>query len=148
MKKGEGMTRHPETRTGGGHPMNQVPPGEWTTGKKNTSQMLGPMTSYATQRWERLGCMICQGMFGDLDLIHQNFRMPEINIKNEFVHSSMVDKTYQLIGSHIDLNTQEKIVRGKYVDFSRLIPKDNVQTVDDNRYEMVIRDGKTYWIPA
>ena len=88
------------------------------------------------------------GRFGDLDLIHQNFRMPEINIENKFFHSSMVDETYQLIGSHIDLNTQEKIVRGEYVYFSRLIPKDNVLTVDDNRYEMVIRDGKTYWIPA
>ena len=71
-----------------------------------------------------------------------------LDFKKEFVHSSMVDESYQLVGSHLDQNMQDRIIQGEYVDFSRLIPKDRILTADDNRYEMVVKDGKTYWVPA
>ena len=80
------------------------------------------------------------------DLHHLEFcKLNEIlcnyDMQNDFVHSSMVDETYQLVGSHVDANTQEKIMQGKYVDFSRLIPKDRVLMAGDSRYEMKVRDG-------
>ena len=78
------------------------------------------------------------GKFCDFELTQQKEKHFEIDIENEFVHSSMVDESYQLIGSHLDEITQQKIVSGEYVDFARLIPKDNVLTVEDNRYEMIM----------
>ena len=72
----------------------------------------------------------------------------EIDLSNEFVHSAMVDENYQLVASHLEESIQMKIIRGEYVDFGRLVPKDRVMTVDDSRYEMIVRDGKTYWVPA
>ena len=60
----------------------------------------------------------------------------------------MVDKSYQLVASHLDDGIQEKIVNREYVDFERLVPKDRVLVVDDSTYEMIVRDGKTYWVPA
>ena len=67
---------------------------------------------------------------------------------NDFIHSAIVDETYQLVASHVDEMTQEKIIRGDYVDFGQLVPKDRILTAEDNRYEMVIKEGKTFWVPA
>ena len=41
-----------------------------------------------------------------------------------------------------------QIVRGEYVDFSKLVPKDRVMTADNSRLKMIVREGKTYWVPA
>ena len=60
----------------------------------------------------------------------------------------MVDENYQLVASHLDENVQMRIVRVEYVDFSKLVPKDNVMTADDSRFEMIVREGKTYWVPT
>ena len=72
----------------------------------------------------------------------------ELDLNNEFVHSAMVDENYQLVASHLDESIQEKIIRGDYIDFGKLVPKDRVITADDGQYEMIVRDGKTYWMPA
>ena len=40
------------------------------------------------------------------------------------IHSIVkIDQDYQLVGSHIDQQTRDKIIRGEYVDFSKLLPK-------------------------
>ena len=72
----------------------------------------------------------------------------QIDLSRDFVHSAMVDESYQLVASHLDKALQAKIIRGKYINFGKLVPKDHVLTVDDSRYEMIVRDGKTYWVPA
>ena len=71
-----------------------------------------------------------------------------LDINKEYVHSAMVDESYQLVASHLDQGVISKIIDHEYVDFGRLVPKDRVMTADDSRYEMIICDGKTYWIPA
>ena len=88
--------------------------------------------------------------FEDLNEIngHGRGEATNLDMRKEFIHSSMVDESYQLVGAHIDQSMQERIIRGEYVDFSRLIAKDRVLTADDNRYEMIVRDGRTYWVPA
>ena len=82
--------------------------------------------------------------------IRNNYEMPqyELDLSNEFVHSAMVDENYHLVRSHIDSITQEKIIQGDYVDFAKLVPRDRVLTADDHRYEMIVKEGKTYWVPA
>ena len=72
----------------------------------------------------------------------------EIDLSRDFVHSAMVDESYHLVGSHIDEHMQERIIRGEYIDFGRLVPKDRILVANDQRYEMVVREGKTYWLPV
>ena len=71
-----------------------------------------------------------------------------MDLTNNFVHSAMVDESYQLVASHVDELTQEKIIKGDYVDFGCLVPRDRILIADDNRFEMVVKEGKTYWVPA
>ena len=60
----------------------------------------------------------------------------------------MVDETYQLVASHVDEVTQDRIIKGEYVDFGCLVPWDRVLTEDDSIYEMIVKEGKTFWVPA
>ena len=62
-------------------------------------------------------------------------------------HSAMVDEQYMAIGSNIDQALQEKIVKGEYVDFVRLLARDKPQ-YDDNRLEIVNKGGCTYFVLA
>ena len=67
----------------------------------------------------------------------------------KFKFVAKIDQEYLSIGSHVDEGMQECIQRGKYVDFSKLLPKDRITTVeDDGRMELIMRNGKTYWVPV
>ena len=60
----------------------------------------------------------------------------------------MIDNEYMLVGAHIDEATYNEIIEGKYVDFGKLIPRDRIAVEEDQRLEMIIKGGKTYWVPA
>ena len=62
-------------------------------------------------------------------------------------HSALVDEKYVAIGANIDADMQEKIVRGEYVEFARLLPKERL-SLDDNRLETINRGGMTYFVPT
>ena len=51
---------------------------------------------------------------------------------------------------HIEPNLRVKIERGEFVDLEKLLPKDKLPHVlgNDNKMEMVSRDGATYFVPA
>ena len=66
---------------------------------------------------------------------------------NEYIQSFMMDDEYMLVGAHVDEATYSKIIEGIYVDFGKLIPRDRIAVEEDQRLEMVIRGGKTYWVP-
>ena len=68
-----------------------------------------------------------------------------IDLSKQFVHSAMVDESYQIVALHLDEAIQDKIMRGDYVDFGRLIPKDRIQIQEEYKVEMKVKDGKTYW---
>ena len=72
----------------------------------------------------------------------------ELNITKDFVHSAMVDEHYLMVGNHIDENTKSKIVKGEYVDFSKLVDKDRVADEVGPKYHMVFQAGKQFWVPA
>ena len=61
-------------------------------------------------------------------------------------HSSAVDKNYLVIGEHIKPSLRDKIIRGKYVDFARLLPKS--RTSEEGRLELINHGGQTYFVPA
>lgn len=74
-------------------------------------------------------------------------RGPTSNADN-FQFIAQIDQDYLVIGSHIDQVTQEKIANSGYVDFSKLLPKDKILIEDDNQLELVIKNGKPYWMPT
>ena len=67
---------------------------------------------------------------------------------DQFKYIAQMDQDYVVVGSHIDEGMQEKIIKGMYIDFSKLIPKDKVLIEEDGRMELVIKNGKSFWIPA
>ena len=61
----------------------------------------------------------------------------------EFV--ARADQDYLMIGAHLDDNIQSKIIKGEYVDFGKLIPKDRIMSEEEDRLELVVRNGRTFW---
>ena len=45
----------------------------------------------------------------------------------ELIHSVLVNESYSTIASHIDQSLRNKIMRGEYVDFARLMPRDRLE---------------------
>ena len=58
-----------------------------------------------------------------------------------------IDQEYQLVGNHIDQNTRDRIIKGEYVDFGKLLPKDRI-LAEDERLELVMKQGQAYWSPV
>ena len=59
-----------------------------------------------------------------------------------------MDEDYLVIGGHVDGAMQMKIVNSEYVDFGKLLPKDHIATEEDIGLELVIKNGKTFWMPV
>ena len=71
----------------------------------------------------------------------------QLGQKFEFV--AKIDQEYLSIGSHVDEGMRDRIQRGEYMDFAKLLPKDRITTVeDDGRMELIMRNGKFYWVPV
>ena len=69
------------------------------------------------------------------------------NSSQQFMHTSMIDEDYMVVGSHVDENTYQKIKRGEYIDFGKLVPKDRILVEEENRLELVMKGGQTYYVP-
>ena len=68
-------------------------------------------------------------------------------INFEFI--AMMDQDYLLVGSHVDEQTRLKVVKGEYVDFCKLLPKDKMTPEDEgSRMELIMKNGRTFWTPA
>ena len=54
------------------------------------------------------------------------------------------------MGSHVDDATIKQIVNHEFVDFGKLLPCDHLRVEDENdqRIELVNRNGMTYWSPV
>ena len=64
-----------------------------------------------------------------------------------FVNIAQIDQDYLLVGNHVEV-TQSKIIRGEYIDFGKLLPKDKVLVEEDGRMELIMKNGKTFWSPV
>ena len=69
------------------------------------------------------------------------------DFEKKFVHSSMVDEEYMILAGHVDANIRVKIESGEYVDLAKLLPRDRVVSEDDQRLQMFVRNGQTFWMP-
>ena len=62
--------------------------------------------------------------------------------------TSMIDKDYQMIDTHIDESLHSRILTFKYTDFSKLISKSRyVREDDQQRMEIVNKNGLSYLSP-
>ena len=62
--------------------------------------------------------------------------------------ATFVDENFIAVGAYLEDTLVSKIKRGDYVDFSKLIPKDRILSEEDQRPEMVIRGGRTFYVPV
>ena len=61
---------------------------------------------------------------------------------------AQIDKSYITVGGHVDEILYQKIKKGEYVDFSKLVPHYRVAIEDEQRLEMVIKGGQTFYVPV
>ena len=52
------------------------------------------------------------------------------------------------MGNHLDNAMKERIINGDYIDFGKLLPKDRVLAEEDERLELIIKQGRTFWSPV
>ena len=52
-------------------------------------------------------------------------RLKSVGLGGSQIISALIDETYKLVGSHLDQGLREKILNHEYVDFSKLLPKNN-----------------------
>ena len=66
---------------------------------------------------------------------------------SQFFNTAMIDKDYMVVGSHVDEATYQRIKQGEFIDFGKLIPKDRIISEEENRLELVIKGGQSYYVP-
>ena len=71
-----------------------------------------------------------------------------VDITKNFVHSAMVDEHYVMVGAHVDESTKQKIMKGEYIDFSKLIGKDRIADEEGAKYQMLFQGGRQFWAPV
>ena len=52
------------------------------------------------------------------------------------------------VGGHVDETLQEKIMSSQYVDFSKLLSRDRIIVQEEDRMELIVRNGKAFWTPV
>ena len=59
-----------------------------------------------------------------------------------------IDKDYLAVGAHIDYPTKDKIIRGEYIDFGKLLPQDRILAEEDSHLELIVKNGRTFRMPV
>ena len=78
-------------------------------------------------------------------------KVPSNNVPGiikQFAHTALIDEEYITVGNHVDEVTLSKIKKGDYVDFGKLIPKDRILAIEENRMELIMKGGHTYYVPV
>ena len=70
-----------------------------------------------------------------------NYKKFDVVAAKEMIHSVLVDEEYSSVGSHLDEATVNKIKRGEYVDFAKLLPRDRLSIEEDNHLQPIFKDG-------
>ena len=71
------------------------------------------------------------------------YNAPGIVNNNLLSPTAVVDEGYFVVGAHLDEQTVNKIGRGEYIDFGKLLPRDKVMAIEEDcRFEMIIKNGK------
>ena len=64
-------------------------------------------------------------------------------------HSSLVDENYLVIGGNVDAGLCEKIIKGEYIDFAKLLPQQrSTYASDETKLELINKGGQTFFVPV
>ena len=70
------------------------------------------------------------------------------NLTTRFMRSALMDESFLLVASHLDQTIHDKIIKGEFVDFSRLIPRDRIlSSEDEGKMQLVMKGNQSYWVP-
>ena len=58
-----------------------------------------------------------------------------------------LDQDYEVVANHVDEATQQKIVKGEYIDFSKLLPRNKILVEEEGYLELIMKNGKAFWSP-
>lgn len=72
----------------------------------------------------------------------------QVLFNQDMIHSMLVDEKYMSVASHLDSSTKKKIEDGQYIDFAKLVAKDRVLAEEENRVQLVMKGGSTYFVPV
>ena len=50
--------------------------------------------------------------------------------------------------SHVEEAVCKRILNNKYVDLAKLLTRDRIDRVEDQRMELINRNGMSYWVPV
>ena len=100
----------------------------------------------AMQRADR---MVCEAEEAKAKLFAPPGRSPaNYSHRQGYRFTAEIDEDYSVIGRHVDAFIQQKIIKGEYVDFGKLIPKDKILSDEEgDRFELMTKNGKTFWSP-
>ena len=65
------------------------------------------------------------------------FNQEDLHNEEHRVYSSIIDEDYMVLTNHVDQVTQDKIKKGEYMDFAKLIPRDRVLLDEDCKMQLV-----------
>ena len=82
----------------------------------------------------------------DDEVGEQNLQNGQGNLHSH--HPAVVDENYLVIGNYVEEHIRQRIENSEYVDFSRLLPRDRLAAEEDNRMEIVNKNGRTFFVPA
>ena len=72
-------------------------------------------------------------------------------VSGELMHSVIVDEEFSMVASHVSEATKRKIVNGEYVDFIKLLPREDWnaehEESDMDQFIMINKGGHAYWAP-
>lgn len=92
----------------------------------------------------------CREVTRYLAPLAQNEHRSENRVPQTVSNDLSCDHEHYMLSAHIDKLTTQKIQRGKYVQIEKLISRTDrgLSCIEDNRLEMVSRNGQTYLVPA
>ena len=63
------------------------------------------------------------------------------------LHCVVVDDGYLTVAAHVDNSLRHKILNFEYIDFARLLPRDQINAEEDNRLTFMNKGGVPYLVP-
>ena len=69
------------------------------------------------------------------------------NVQRGICGVGSFDDNYIMVGAHVDESLQEKIKRGEYIDFGKLLPKDKGNS-KETKLSLVYKGGQMYFVPS
>ena len=127
---------------------------EASSGKRSFSQTPEDDQPRELNATETTDEMICQAEASKIRMLAKPGKITHFNLyENRFnggtanQHSSIVDKNYVSISANVDVNLCDRIKRGDYVDFAKLLPRDKL-ACDESKLELAHRAGQTFFVPA